>query len=943
MGDDCTKGGAGEGGESGCAGGGCEQGGASGEGGTSAAGAAGASDGGTGGAVLTGTTIPDLVDTVTVLYDAQDIPHIQCQSKADCFAVQGYVQARDRFFPMDYLRHAARGKLAELVGVAGLEQDVQLRTLFVTRAGHRLEQDLVVAMDPQTKSLLEAFVGGINAYLKTMRDDTESLPGEYAALPIPIVAKDISEWTLEDSLAIMRLQQFQLSDGVSLESAYAQFGAVYGPGAPLEDLGKLNAWIRAAAPINERAHPLSSGPILPVAKAAAKLVTPGGLSQWQAPLASIRARFKTLREKLRPAGAAVGSNNWVVSATKSNTHVAMVANDPHLGLQYPPLFHLSVLTSAKDADNLNLAGGTLPGLPGALIGRGAHVGWGVTVVGYDVTDLYLEQFLPQQMCPTQAPCVSFGGNARSVLLVPQTFLVRVGPGQSGLVNANSLNLPEPLPAAVVVIPQHGPLIQAPDSAGRAVSVRWTGHEGNSQDLKAILGLNTAVDVDDAVNALTDYATGAQNFVLADDRGHIAFDPHALVPVRTFADVSLRGTNVIPPWFPLPGDGSAEWGDGVADCAAATTTPLPDTCWIANDLLPHGKDPARGYFFTANGDPSGVSDDNNPLAHPPYLSLDWDDPTGFRAKRIEDRIEQALNDRGSLSLDDMTSIQSDHVSRPGMALSEYIAALPTSASDSTKLVAAKSLLTEWATNGWDCPSGLQGSDPSSSPVDATPSVAKNAAGCLFFHQFLRTLISNVFHDDLSVAKLDVDDLQATRALFLLLLEPDSGDAMAGAMFCNDVDASGVLTAAHTCADQVNIALVSAYDALTTAHGASSDWVWGRVHTVQPVSLAALPIPNYAPGPFARAGGAFTVDVGTPSLSRSDADFAFTSAANVRHISVMDAANPVVKMQLPGPERDAPYSSAHTTLLEQWLSNQYFDFAFGDQIAGTALATETFISE
>ena len=944
VGDDCTKAGAGEGGEAGCAGGDCESGGTAGEGGTSAAaGAAGASDGGMGGAILTGTTIPNLVDPVTVQYDAQEIPHIQCQSKTDCFAVQGYIQARDRFFPMDYLRHAARGTLAELVGVAGLEQDVQLRTLFLTRAGHRLEQDLALALDPQTKGILSAFVGGINASLKSLRDDPQSLPGEYAELPVPVAATDILDWTLEDTLAIIRLQQFQLSDGVSLESTYAQFGAVYGPGAPLQDLGKLNAWIRAAAPIDERAHPLAPGPLLPVAKAAAKVVAPVGLDQWQAPLATVRTRFKTLREKLRPAGAAVGSNNWVVSAAKSQTHVAMVANDPHLGLQYPPLFHLSALTSANASDNLDLAGGTFPGLPGALIGRGAHVGWGVTVVGYDVTDLYLEQFLPQQMCPTQAPCVSFDGGARSVLLVPQTFLVRVGPGLSGLVSAHSLNLPEPIPAAAVVVPQHGPLIQAPDSAGHAVSVRWTGQEGNTQDLKAILGLNLAVDVDDAVNALSDYATGAQNFVLADDQGHIAFDPHALVPVRRFADVTLQGPNVTPPWFPLPGDGSAEWGDGVADCAAATSTPVPDTCWIASDSLPHGKDPARGYFFTANGDPSGVSDDNDPLAHPPYLSLDWDDPTGFRAKRIEERLERALSQNGSLSLDDMTSIQADHVSRPGMALSEYIAALPTSASDSEKLVAAKSVLTEWATNGWDCPSGLLGNDPISSTVDATPSVAKNAAGCLFFHRFLRTLISNIFRDDLSVAKLEVDDLQATRALFLLLLEPDSSDAMAGATFCNDVDANGVLVTSRTCAEQVTLALVSAYEALTTAQGASSNWVWGRAHTVQPSSLATLTTSSYAPGPFARAGGAFTVDVGTPSLSRSEPGFAFTSAANVRHVSVMDSAKPVVKMQLPGPERDAPYSSANTTLLDQWLSNRYFDFAFGDRIAGSALTTETFISE
>ena len=40
----------------------------------------------------------------------------------------------------------------------------------------------------------------------------------------------------------------------------------------------------------------------------------------------------------------------------------------------------------------DVLGASFPGIPGALTGRGAHVGWGVTVVGYDVTDLYVETF-----------------------------------------------------------------------------------------------------------------------------------------------------------------------------------------------------------------------------------------------------------------------------------------------------------------------------------------------------------------------------------------------------------------------------------------------------------------------------------------------------------------------------------------------------------------------
>jgi penicillin amidase len=887
--------------------------------------------------------IPNLTAPVTVQYDAQDIPHIRCAATIDCIAVQGYIQARDRFFPMDFLRHVARSKLSEMIGLDGLGQDVQLRTLFTTRAGHRIEDDLVASLDPAIKPVLAAFAGGINAYLAELRAAGARLPGEYAQLPFPLSPADIAPWTIEDTLALARLQQFQLSETISQESTFGQFAQVYGPGGAHQDLGKLNAWIRAAAPPTEQAHTLETTPFQPPASVAMGKLPARSLIKWKDALRGTAAQLASLRDRLLPADASVGSNNWVVSAAKSATHVAMVANDPHLSLQYPPLFHLSVMTSTKESDHLDLAGGAFPGIPGALVGRGAHVGWGVTVVGYDVSDVYLEQFLPQASCPGGAagpPCVLFKGAPVSTLPVPQIFLVRTA---AGVVNANTLDpktLPVSLPPVVLIVPHHGPVIQAPDAAGKGVSARWTGHEGNTQDVTAILGLDTAVNVDAAILALKGFATGAQNFVLADDQGHIAYDPHALVPVRDFADIRKKGAAALPPWFPLPGDGSAEWGDGVSNCAAAGLTPIPASCWIADDLLPQGKDPAKGYFFTANADPTSpsVSDDNNPLGHPPYLSFGWDDSTGFRATQIEQQLDKAIAAHGSLTLADMQAIQADHVSRPGKVFSGFIAQLPTSASSPPELAVAKAVLAQWATNGWDCPSGLLGTDPKASPIDPTPSVVQNSSGCFLFHAFLRALFTNVFTDDLRVAGQGVNGLAAMKAMILLAGLPDGAP---GTSFCNDVDAKGALVTAHTCGAQMVTALVQAVDTLSSLVGPKpSDWVWGRVHTIKPVSLLELVTTDFEPGPYARPGGAFTVDVGSPGLSGGGVEFPYGSSGNVRHISLMDPSKPVMKMQLPGPERDGPTQFVGPDLLGQWVKNTYFDFAFGDQINAVAVSNQTF---
>jgi penicillin amidase len=888
---------------------------------------------------LTSKNISGLTAPVTVQYDAQDVPHIQCAAAADCVAVQGYVQARDRWFPMDFLRHVARSRLAEMIGVDGLAQDVQLRTLFVTRDGKRLEGELSKVLDAPTKALLDAFAAGVNAYLAELQAGTGQLPGEYAQLPFPLTPADIEPWTIQDTLAIGRLNQFQLSETLTAESTNGQFAAVYSQG-PLKDLGKMNAWIRAAAPPTEQGHTLS------VTGTHAAVVPASGrgpsfdMSKWRNVLGSLAARAASVREALRPADASVGSNNWVVAKAKSGAGAAMVANDPHLSLQYPPLFHLATLTSSKASDNLDITGGSFPGVPGALVGRGAHVGWGVTVVGYDVTDLYLEQFLPQGSCPGGAagpPCVLFKGAPTSTLPVPQTYRVRVGPGAAGLVDAKTLTLPSPPPPVVLIVPHHGPIIQAPDAAGKAVSVRWTGHEGNTQDSRAFYGLSTATSVDTAMAALKDYATGAQNFVLADDQGHIAYDPHALVPVRQFADPGVVGANVIPPWFPLPGDGTAEWGDGTSNCASAGATPVPASCWIADAALPQGKDPAKGYFFTANADPLGVSDDNNPLGHQPYMSFDWDDSSGFRATRIEQLIEAAIAAHGNVTAADMEAIQSDHVSRPGMAFAPIIAALPTGGAP-PELAAAKAIIAQWASNGFDCPSGLTGADPKASPTATDAKVLQNSAGCFLFHAFLRMLVTRVFADDLAVARQGVNQLAALKALlFLLPLSPGSP----GTAFCNDVDGQGQLVTAHTCGAQAVTALVAAYDTMVAQLGSDpTRWIWGRVHTMQPVSLLALVTTNYEPGPFARPGGAFTVDVGSPSLTASGLSFPYGSSGNVRHISLMDPAAPKVRMQLPGPERDGPAVLPGPDLLGRWVTNTYFDYAVGAQANSVAVSTQTF---
>jgi penicillin G amidase len=864
----------------------------------------------------TGTAqkIPGLTAAVTVTYDARDIPYVTCSKQVDCFAVQGYLHAQDRLFEMDLLRRIARGQLAELIGDSALSQDIQLRTFFTTPfttppqpAAMPLPEAMVAALDATGLAMVTAYTNGVNAYIAEVKAKTAPLPGEYSLLLYPVGPSDIRDWALADTMGIARLQQFELSETISDEIDFGQFYAAYAtPTSPLFDLAKVNAWVRCQQPVpgfTLSANSVAGGGGAGAAAAQLPDMGPGFFGKDTSALRSLSSQLRSLRRVFAGAQERAGSNNWVVKGTSSASGASMVANDPHLALNYPPLFHLAGLTG----DGLQVVGGAFPGIPGALIGRGAHVGWGVTVVGYDVTDLYVET----EVAPGK---LAFGGGTVDIILLPETVNYRT----SGGVLQQSI--------VVAVSPMHGPIIGSL-TATQPISMRWTGlTPGNP--LKAILGLLLAADVDAAFVALTNFDTGAQNFVLADDKGNIGFDPHALVPLRPWAgQVDPVAHTPRLPWAPLPGYGSSEWGD-----------PNTGLLWTPDNELPQGRNPAKGYFATANAAPADTyCVSNTPITLKPdggtqYLSFGWDDTTGFRASRIDERLRGLTADGGTVALSDMESIQTDHKMTLAQAFQPAIDRQP---AGNASYDAAKKLLDAWAVDGFDCPTGLNGTDPVASPNNPDATASQDSAACLLFHGFINRLLVNVFTAPLAAAGQGIDGVKAIIAM-LYLLTP--GLPAAAQTFCVPLGATPTAT---SCDGQLVAAMVGAYNALTQALGAQANWRWGRLHTMSPQELIYPLIGQpYNPGPYARPGGAFTVDVGNPGLRTDNVlTYQYGSGSNVRWIAVMDGS--ATKEQLPGPIVDGPFIPGSPGLLGQYVVNQYFDFPYGSAaISAATVRTQSF---
>ena len=99
---------------------------------------------------------------VEVLRDSYGVPHIYADNPEDLFQAQGYVQAQDRFFEMDFRRHLAAGRLSELFGISQLETDAYVRTL----GWRRVAEQSCDYSAPSTRRYLDAYAAGVNAYIE---------------------------------------------------------------------------------------------------------------------------------------------------------------------------------------------------------------------------------------------------------------------------------------------------------------------------------------------------------------------------------------------------------------------------------------------------------------------------------------------------------------------------------------------------------------------------------------------------------------------------------------------------------------------------------------------------------------------------------------------------------------------------------------------------------
>lgn len=424
----------------------------------------------------------DILDRpVTVIRDESGVPYIYAQSMDDALRAQGFIAAQDRLSQIEFTKYMSGGRLAELIGPAGLRTDIRHRVVGIPRHGKRH----AALLTPEARRSIQYFLDGLNAYIENQVHEHP--------LGLRLMGIEATPWTIEDAMT-MRYFLHWSSTG-NLESELITQALV-------DRLGAERAAEISQLTINPDAEGSSAFRASPDSWSVAglRITDPG----W----------FQPLSERF-----AAGSNQWVFSPGRSTTGAPVLANNPHIDARrLPGIWHPVALITPE----FRVVGAAGPGTPGFAVARTSHIAFGVTNSNGDGLDLFIEREDPER------PGYYLEGE-RSLPFetIEETLLVRD--------RSTGGYREQPL---VIRLTRRGPVISDHGMSledGRVISMRWAVPETMEPD-PGSLPLLRARNVSEAGAAIARIAA-YYNYVVADMDGNIAHFTAGPVPIRLRGDGS----------------------------------------------------------------------------------------------------------------------------------------------------------------------------------------------------------------------------------------------------------------------------------------------------------------------------------------------------------------------------------------------------------------------
>ncbi len=549
--------------------------------------------------------VDGLREPVEIVKDKWGISHIYAQSQADLFFAQGFNAARDRLFQFEIWRRKATGTLAEIMGPKALEHDKGARLL---RFKNDLDAELAHYHEDGTE-IINAFVAGVNAYIMETEKHPELLPFEFGLLGIKP-----GHWTPE----IVISRHNALTGGVSDEIMLAQAITALGPEKlrdymPFYRDTHLDPFdgIDLSGFTNEIMTLYRASRSMPAFEAS-DLANPQMAGILNNALPAQQDDFHIAPvERINTQG----SNNWIISGTRTASGKPIMANDPHRTIQSPSLRYMVHLNApAKDGKRgWNVIGGGEPVLPGVSIGHNEFGAWGLTIFAIDQEDLYVYKTNPDN--PNQ-----YWYQGRWIHMMTEQTIISVK-GQDDV-------------TATLKYSIHGPVLHEDPENNIAYGLKAAWLDIGATPYLASLRMDQAQTFDEFREACSFSGLPGENMVWADKNGTIGWQSVGLTPVRFGWDGSL----------PIPGDGEYEWSG-----------------YVPIKQMPHVTNPKEGWYGTANNH-------NVPAGYPNIFSDFYSDPA-----RIY-RMTEVLNKAANHTIEDSKRLQYDTKSMNAEKIMPYIARL-----------------------------------------------------------------------------------------------------------------------------------------------------------------------------------------------------------------------------------------------------------------------------
>ena len=565
--------------------------------------------------------VEGLSSDVRVSRDAQGVPQIYADSAADLFRAQGYVHAQDRFFEMDYRRHVTAGRLAELVGdnPDAIQADMVTRT-FGWR--HVAEEEFNL-LDDETRRYLQAYADGVNAYLAG-RGPAETAV-EYTVLDVSVEVNEPEPWDPIDSLAWLKAMAWDLRGNYDDELDRALAYSTLGDASRVAELFPPysvtgNATVLDPAEAGAASASQGTG-VTPTASGTGDVYKSVDLAE---ALDSAQRALDAVPVQIAR-GEGTGSNSWVVSGEYTESGKPLLANDPHLALAAPGVWAQVGLHCNEVGPEcpFDVSGFSFSGFPGVIIGHNADIAWGLTNMGADVTDFFIERVRNDTY---------LRGADEWVQMEKETEVIRVD-GGSPIDLEVRRTVHGPIVSSVMDDGEMGAVRSSPTETGTElgqyeIALQWTALEpGRTAD--AVFEMNRARTAEDMKAAAAKFEVPAQNIVFATTDGHIGYQAPGKVPVRAAVPGPVESDGT----WPRPGwDSRYDW-----------------TGYVDPAQMPGVVDPEEGFVVAAN---QAVLPDGSG----PFITRDWDH--GFRSERIRSLLGEQIAEGDKLGVADMSRIQAD---------------------------------------------------------------------------------------------------------------------------------------------------------------------------------------------------------------------------------------------------------------------------------------------